>query len=170
LSRSTIAGVLSGRSVPRAQTITALVLACGGDRSAVPMWLAARRQILASERAVSDLAGAVEAWLTARWPVRQAKQAEVDLAAEVDAWLAARTSTGQALTAPTVGYEGQQPAVGFSQGRLAEAVADQTGTSRWIGVHRRTRRRAPQLPAVLSRRASRAPTTGEYPLVKARRR
>ena len=173
LPRSTIASVMAGKGVPREQTVTSFVLACGGDWSAVEMWLAARRRIATSERAVSDLAGAVEAWITTRWPIRQPRQAEVDLAAEVEAWLAARTSAldagRRAVTSPGVGHEGEQPAVTYSQGRLAEAVADQTSTSRWIGVHRRNKRRAPKLPSMRSRRAGRPYSTGEYPLVNPRR-
>lgn len=66
LPRSTIAAVLSRDRIPRESTIASFVRACGGDRHAVELWLAARRRVSATDETVDNLAEAVEAWLTKR--------------------------------------------------------------------------------------------------------
>jgi len=101
LPRGTIASAMSRGVMPREQTIAAFVRACGGDRSAVEVWLATRRRIAAADQAVGDLANAVESWITSHLPNRSRKvrpdrasrkrgTVQPDLATMVEAWLLTR--------------------------------------------------------------------------------
>jgi hypothetical protein len=100
LPRSTIASALSRGRIPREQTISAFVRACGCDEKTVRHWLAVRRKIASADRAVTDLAGAVEKWVAAKWRERVkdavrgtdgakfGSSGPADLASEVERWLA----------------------------------------------------------------------------------
>jgi len=100
LPRGTIASAMSRGVMPREQTIAAFVRACGGDRSAVEVWLTTRRRIAAADQAVGDLASAVESWISAHLPksrkVRKERTSrrrgtvQPDLATVVEAWLLTR--------------------------------------------------------------------------------
>jgi hypothetical protein len=102
LPRGTIASAMSRGVMPREQTIAAFVRACGGDRSAVDVWLAARRRIAAADQAVGDLASAVESWISAHLPgtnsrkvrkdrsSRRRGSVQPDLSTVVEAWLLTR--------------------------------------------------------------------------------
>lgn len=101
LPRGTIASAMSRGVMPREQTIAAFVRACGGDRSAVEVWIAARQRIAAADQAVGDLAAAVESWISSHLPSRSRKarrdrtgrkrgNAQSDLATVVEAWLLTR--------------------------------------------------------------------------------
>lgn len=102
LPRGTIASAMSRGVMPREQTIAAFVRACGGDRSAVEVWLAARKRIAAADQAVGDLASAVESWISSHLPgsksrkVRKERSSrkrgtvQPDLATVVEAWLLTR--------------------------------------------------------------------------------
>jgi hypothetical protein len=100
LPRGTIASALSRGVMPREQTIAAFVRACGGDRSAVEVWIAARKRIAAADHAVGDLASAVESWISSHMPrsrkVRKDRTGrkrgivQPDLATVVEAWLLTR--------------------------------------------------------------------------------
>ena len=138
LPRGTIASALSRGRIPREQTIASFVRACGGDRSAVERWLAARQRIASADQAVLDLAGAVETWITARWQGRRSQGAEADLASAVETWLTTRSRASARFSA-------NKPTMAYAQGRLAEAAA-QSRSGRWRGLHRRPRRRT-LLPA-----------------------
>jgi len=93
---------------------------------------------------IGDLAGAVNAWLTARWPVRRPDRSTVDLAAAVESWLVARSrvrppEVGNGNVPVDTGESGED-AFGYPGGSLAQAVAE-SSSRRWVGVHRRSRRR-----------------------------
>jgi hypothetical protein len=165
LPRGTIASAMSRGVVPREQTIAAFVRACGGDRSAVEVWLATRRRISAADQAVGDLASAVEGWITSHLPSRSRKvrkerksrkggNVRPDLATMVEAWLLTRgrfrpdkrvgTVYGRAAVGwnrDTVAFyaldlETLGDSTDYGKGRLARVVA-QTTSSKWIGLHRR---------------------------------
>jgi hypothetical protein len=94
---------------------------------------------------ISDLASAVNAWLTARWPVREPDPGTVDLAATVESWLVARSrirpvDLGNGTVPMSAGESGDGTS-GFPDGSLARAVAE-SSSRRWVGVHRRSRRRS----------------------------
>jgi hypothetical protein len=111
LPHSTIASALSRNAIPRENTLASFVRACGGDRNAVEVWLAARRRITAADKAVGNLAYAVEAWLTGR----------------------VRPSALDTSETPIITRN-------FADGRLAQTIAESKG-ERWIGVHRRAAKR-----------------------------
>jgi hypothetical protein len=101
LPRGTIASAMSRGVMPREQTIAAFVRACGGDRSAVEVWIAARKRIAAADQAVVDLASTVESWISSHLPSRSRKIrqdrtsrkrgiVQPDLATVVEAWLLTR--------------------------------------------------------------------------------
>jgi hypothetical protein len=102
LPRGTIASAMSRGVMPREQTIAAFVRACGGDRSAVEVWIAARKRIAAADQAVGDLASAVESWITAHIPGTKSRKVrkdrtsrkrgtvQPDLSTVVEAWLLTR--------------------------------------------------------------------------------
>jgi hypothetical protein len=166
LPRGTIASAMSRGVMPREQTIAAFVRACGGDGTAVEMWLAARRRIAAADRAVGDLASAVESWITSHLQgtrsrkvrkerdSRKSGNARPDLATMVEAWLLTRgrfrpdkrvaTFYGRATVSwnrdtvafYTLDMEKLGHDTDYGQGRLA-LVAAQTTSNRWVGLHRR---------------------------------
>jgi len=102
LPRGTIASAMSRGVMPREQTIAAFVRACGGDRTAVEVWLSTRRRIAAADQAVGDLANAVESWISSRLPGSRSRKVrkdrpsrkrgtvQPDLATMVEAWLLTR--------------------------------------------------------------------------------
>jgi hypothetical protein len=103
LPRGTIASAMSRGVMPREQTIAAFVRACGGDRTAVDVWLATRRRIAAADQAVGDLAASVESWISAHMPGSRSRKVrkestssrkrgtvQPDLATMVEAWLLTR--------------------------------------------------------------------------------
>ena len=104
LPRGTIASAMSRGVMPREQTIAAFVRACGGDRTAVEVWLTTRRRIAAADQAVGDLANAVESWITSHLPGSKSRKVrkertssrkrggtvQPDLATMVEAWLLTR--------------------------------------------------------------------------------
>lgn len=121
LPHSTIATALSRNRIPRESTIASFVRACGGDRHVVEVWLAARRRITVSDKAVGHLAYAVEAWLNGR----------------------NRFGGGGAPNAVGTGDTPEQrteiiSSYDYAQGNLARAVSESKG-ERWVGLHRRPR-------------------------------
>jgi hypothetical protein len=102
LPRGTIASAMSRGVMPREQTIAAFVRACGGDRTAVEVWIAARKRIAAADQAVGDLASAVESWITSHIPGTKSRKVrkdrtsrkrgtvQPDLSTVVEAWLLTR--------------------------------------------------------------------------------
>jgi hypothetical protein len=102
LPRGTIASAMSRGVMPREQTIAAFVRACGGDRSAVDVWVATRKRIAAADQAVGDLASAVESWISSHIPGTKSRKVrkerasrkrgtvQPDLATVVEAWLLTR--------------------------------------------------------------------------------
>jgi len=158
LPRSTIAAALSRDRIPRESTIASFVRACGGDRHAVEVWLAAHRRISAADEAVSNLADAVEAWLTGRprpgghhgsgghshagggksnstisvtFGHEFTQRPELTQFSEDP-----HSAFGTDLSAP--GPDGAAASRVFADGRLANAV-DQAKGDRWVGVHRRSK-------------------------------
>lgn len=118
LPHSTIATALSRNRIPRESTIASFVRACGGDRHAVELWLAARRRIAVTDKAVGHLAYAVEAWLNGH---NRSGLGAVDAG-----------DTPEQRTEIVSHYD-------YAQGNLARAVAEST-SERWVGLHRRPRR------------------------------
>lgn len=147
LPRSTIASALSRGHIPREQTISAFVRACGCDEKTVRHWLAVRRRIASADQTVGDLAGAVEKWVAAKWRSRLKDGA--DLASEVDKWLAGkgrlalqvpRQRRAEDVAVRLHLIDDPLPEPTFGRGRLAEAV-EQSTSNRWVGLHRRPARR-----------------------------
>lgn len=133
LPRSTIATALSRNRIPRESTIASFVRACGGDRHAVEVWLAARRRIAATDEAVEDLAYAVEAWLKGRARVEKVNGKKADKALD--------RALDKAMTNGHLDEAASEPdsavaARVYAEGRLAKAVAQSKG-DRWVGVHRK---------------------------------
>lgn len=167
LPRGTIASAMSRGVVPREQTIAAFVRACGGDGSAVEVWLAARRRISKADKAVGDLATAVESWISSHVPTpksrkvrkerdSRAKRGTVrpDLATMVEAWLLTR---GRFRPDRRVGTIYGRASVSWNRDTVAFYTLDletlghdteygqgrlamaaaQTTSNRWVGLHRR---------------------------------
>lgn len=157
LPRRTIARALSAQGIPRAETIASFVRACGGDQSAVELWLAVRRRIARMDRTVGDLAVAVEIWLAGRWAGtgaaarRSAARRSADLDAAVAEWLSTRWQAG---TVPSTGRHASIVDVRPSTRDLTHSTVDGSATpvTRPSPVDRR--------PAGSGRAIGRAPVHG----------
>jgi hypothetical protein len=134
LPRGTIASAMSRGVMPREQTIAAFVRACGGDRTAVDVWLAARRRIAAADQKVGDLAASVESWISSHLPGSRSRKvrkertsrkrgtAQPDLSTMVEAWLLTRGRFRPDRSVGTV-YGGSR-AVGWNRDTVAFYVID----------------------------------------------
>jgi len=140
LPRGTIASAMSRGVMPREQTIAAFVRACGGDGSAVEVWLSTRRRIAAADQKVGDLAFAVEGWITSHLPNRSRKvrkerssrrrgTVQPDLATVVEAWLLTR-----GRFRPDRGLGGPSRVVGWNRDTVAFYTIQKPGTVEHLSV------------------------------------
>jgi len=146
LTRGMIPNAMARGRVPQARTVASFVRACGGDRRTVEAWLAVRKRITATDRAVTDLAHEVEVWLNGRWRSRSGENRAPH-----------RTVTHLTPELSMIGLDGDMESTGqFTSRRLAEAVQNAEGDL-WIGVHRRaTKERPPGLARFARRLVSRS--------------